>query len=163
MAGKNSVYFPNPSHEAFRVPRCRRQFNVCCSPRPMSKVIYGLMMLVGLDLFIRGGPGLLSPPNWVTEAKGVDGLSEQWPEGGNSTVCNRVTCHLSREKKKKEKKKKKKVTKMLMYEWSCDGLNSLSVALNSTLNRSRMFSLLFLPKEHELWNKVKVWVLLIYS
>lgn len=91
MAGKNSVYFPNPSHEAFRVPRCRRQFNVCCSPRPMSKVIYGLMMLVGLDLFIRGGPGLLSPPNWVTEAKGVDGLSEQWPEGGNSTVCNRVT------------------------------------------------------------------------
>lgn len=159
--GKNSVYFPNPSHEAFRVPRCRRQFNVCCSPRPMSKVIYGLMMLVGLDLFIRGGPGLLSPPNWVTEAKGVDGLSEQWPEGGNSTVCNRVT-YVG--KKRKREKRKKKEQKMLMYEWSCDGLNSFSVALNSTLNRSRMFSLVFfLPKEHELWYKVKVWVLLIYS
>lgn len=63
-------------------------------------------MLVGLDLFIRGGPGLLSPPNWVTEAKGVDGLSEQWPEGGNSTVCNRVT--YVGEKRKREKRKQKK-------------------------------------------------------
>lgn len=83
------------------------------------------------------GPGLLSPPNWVTEAKGVDGLSEQWSEGRNFTVCNRVPCHLTR-------KKRKKKHKMFMYEWSCDGLNSSSVALKSTINRSRMSVVLFL-------------------
>lgn len=42
----------------------------------------------------------------MTEAKGVDGLSEQWPEGGNSTVCNRVT--YVGEKRKREKRKQKK-------------------------------------------------------
>lgn len=60
-------------------------------------------------VFFCGGPGLLSPPNGVTEAKGAEGLSEQWPEGGNSTVCNRVTCHLSKEKRKRKKKKNKNV------------------------------------------------------
>lgn len=35
-----------------------------------------------------GGPGLTEPaPSGVTEAKGAHGLSEQWPEGGDSTVC----------------------------------------------------------------------------
>ena len=35
-----TVYFPNPSHDVFLVPRCRRQFSWCCSPRPMSKRIW---------------------------------------------------------------------------------------------------------------------------
>lgn len=74
MAGKNSVYFPNPSHEAFQVPRCRRQFNVCCSPRPMSKVIDGLMMLVGLDLFVFfggvGGARFTEPAQWSDRGQG---------------------------------------------------------------------------------------------
>lgn len=77
------------------------------------------------------GPGLLSPPSWVTEAKGVHSLSEQWPEGRNSTVC-----YLSLEWAKRKETKKNKNTKMWMYEWSCDGLIVVSEALNGTLNTS---------------------------
>lgn len=40
-----TVYFPNPSHDVFLVPRCRRQFSWCCSPRPMSKRIWNSLVL----------------------------------------------------------------------------------------------------------------------
>lgn len=131
--GKNSVYFPNPSHEAFRVPRCRRQFNVCCSPRPMSKVVYGLMMLLGLDFgFGRGGQVYWAPPQLSDRGQGAT-RSEWAMARGRKFNC--MLCHLRR------RKEKSKSTKMWMWEWSCDGLNVVSVALNST---SWMFSLLFL-------------------
>lgn len=41
-----TVYFPNPSHDAFLVPRCRRQFSWCCSPRPMSKRIWNSFVFI---------------------------------------------------------------------------------------------------------------------
>lgn len=41
-----TVYFPNPSHDVFLVPRCRRQFSWCCSPRPMSKRIWNSLVLI---------------------------------------------------------------------------------------------------------------------
>lgn len=41
-----TVYFPNPSHDVFLVPRCRRQFSWCCSPRPMSKRIWNSFVFI---------------------------------------------------------------------------------------------------------------------
>lgn len=63
----------------------------------MSKVIHRLM-LAGLDLL--AGARFTELPISVTEAKGGDGLSEQWPESRFTTttdlesadhVCSNVT------------------------------------------------------------------------
>lgn len=58
------------------------------------------LMLAGLDWFGRRGARFTERPTWVTEAKGEDGVSEQWSESRISTtgleladyVCFRGMC-----------------------------------------------------------------------
>lgn len=76
----------------FRVPRCRRQFNVCCSPRPLSKVMASLSKS-GLFGF-GSGAGLTWGPNGVTDATRGGGGRTANVSNGRAARVNGLGCHV---------------------------------------------------------------------
>ena len=75
------VYFPNPSHAAFLVPRCRRHFSWCCSPRPMSKRIWYSFVFIYYStsvVFLCLGKGLA----WLSKS-----IPTAWILSSALTLC----------------------------------------------------------------------------